>query len=419
MRMTLGDRLKHSWNAFMGRDAPSKFTYNATVSSSRPDRLRLHLGNERSIITAIYNRIATDAAAIDVEHVRVNQNGSYLETINSGLNNALTVSANIDQTGRALIQDAVMSMLDEGAVAIVPTDTTLNPLVSGSYDIDTLRVGKIIQWYPDAVQVRLYNEHTGQREDITLPKSMVAIPENPFYSVMNEPNSTLRRLNRKLVLLDAIDEQSGSGKLDLIVQLPYTIKSQARLDEAEKRRHQIEAQLTGSKYGIAYIDSTEHITQLNRPVENNLLTQIDYLTKLLYSQLGLTEEIMNGTANDAAMTNYYARTIEPILSAITEEMRRKFLTKTARSQGQSILFTRDPFKLIPVSQIADIGDKMTRNAILSSNEMRAIIGRKPSDDPDADALRNKNLNAADNGGVPPDEGYGTDYSMEPDDSGGY
>lgn len=409
------DRLKHSWNAFLGRDAPQMKSFGGMVSSFRPDRPRLHFGNERSIITAIFNRIATDAAAIDIEHVRVDANGTYLETIDSKLNTALTISANTDQTGRALIQDIVMSMLDEGCVAIVPTDTTTNPF-TGSYDIERIRVGKIMQWYPDAVQVRLYNEQTGRREDLTLPKSLVAIPENPFYAVMNEPSSTLRRLTHKLALLDAVDEQSSSGKLDLIIQLPYTIKTEARMKQAEERRKQIETQLAGTKYGIAYIDGTEHVTQLNRSIENNLLQQVDYLTKLLYSQLGITEEILNGTANDAAMANYYSRTIEPILSAITEEMRRKFLTKTAISQGQTIMFTRDPFKLVPVSQIADISDKMTRNAILSSNEVRGIIGRKPSDDPDADSLRNKNLNAESS--KPTDDNYDYDsyYDTGPDSS---
>lgn len=392
MDLSFGSRLKHAWNAFFNNRDPTTYYSGMGVGySRRPDRPRLTRGNERSIITAVYNRIALDAAAIDILHVRLDENGRFLEAIDSGLNNCLTVEANIDQTGRALIQDEVMSMLDEGCVAIVPVDTTLNPRVTGSYDILSMRTGKIIEWYPKDVKVRLYNEQTGRKEEVILPKKMVAIVENPLYSVMNEPNSTLQRLIRKLNLLDAVDEQSSSGKLDLIIQLPYVIKTEARRQQAENRRRDIEAQLAGSKYGIAYADGTEKITQLNRSVENNLMSQIEYLTNMLYSQLGITQAILDGTADDKAMLNYYNRTIEPILSAITDEMKRKFLTKTARSQLQSIEFFRDPFKLVPVADLAEIADKMTRNEIMSSNEIRQVIGMKPSDDPKADELRNKNL----------------------------
>lgn len=394
MGLTISSRLQHAWNAFMNKDPTYPMYNNIGIGSSyRPDRIRLTRGNERSIITSVYNRIALDVAAVNIVHSRLDKNKRYTDDINSGLHNCLTLSANIDQTSRAFIQDVVMSMLDEGCVAIVPVDTTDDPELTGSYDVNTMRTGKILDWYPSHVKVRVYNELTGQKKDITLPKSMVAIIENPFYSVMNEPNSTLQRLIRKLNLLDAIDDQSGSGKLDLIIQLPYVIKTEARRQQAEQRRKDIEMQLAGSKYGIAYTDGTEHITQLNRPAENNLLKQIEYLTSMLFSQLGITQSILDGTADEKTMTNYYNRTIEPIVSAIVDEMKRKFLTKTARSQNQSISFFRDPFKLIPVTEIATIADTFTRNEISTSNEMRQVIGMKPSKDPKADELRNKNLSA--------------------------
>jgi len=354
----------------------------------------MYLGTERSIISSIYTRIGIDVAAIPINHVRLDQNGRFLEIIQSGLNNCLSLEANIDQTGRAFIQDVVMSMCDEGVVAIVPVDTTLNPTTSSAYDILTMRTAKVVQWFPEHVRVNVYNQATGQKEDLTLSKTMVAILENPLYAVMNEPNSTLKRLIDKLNLLDAIDNQSGSGRLDVIIQLPYVIKSEAKREQAEKRRQELEDQLKDSKYGIAYADGTERITQLNRPVENSLMGQIEFLTSMLYSQLGLTREIFEGTADEKAMLNYYNRTIEPILSTITDGMKRVFLTKTARSQGQSILATRDPFRLVPVEQLAEIADKFTRNEIVTGNEMRGIIGFKPSSDPTADELRNKNLNEA-------------------------
>jgi hypothetical protein len=358
---------------------------------NRPDRPRFTRGNERSITTSVLNRIALDASAIDILHVRLDNNGRFLEEINSGLNNCLALSANTDQTGRAFKQDVVMSMLDEGCVAIVPTDTTVNPKVTDSYDIETMRVGKIIQWRPQHVQVRLYNEQTGKKEEIWLPKKMVAIVENPLYAVMNEPNSTMQRLIHKLGLLDITDEQTASGKLDLIIQLPYVIKTDARRQQAENRRKDIEMQLAGSKYGIAYTDGTEKITQLNRSLDNNLMKQVEYLTNQLYSQLGITQTILDGTADEKTMLNYYSRTIEPIVSAIADEMKRKFLTKTARTQNQSIEFFRNPFKLVPVNDIAEIADKFTRNEIMTSNEIRQIVGMKPSDDPKADELRNSNI----------------------------
>ena len=392
MEMDIGSRLKHAWNAFMNRD-PTEVDYDiGPAYYYRPDRPRLTRGNERSIVTAVYNRIALDVSDIDIRHVRLDENGRYIEDIDSGLNNCLTVEANIDQTGKAFIQDVVMSMLDEGCVAIVPVDTTLNPKVTGSYDINSMRTGKIIQWYPQHVKVNLYNEKTGRKEEVTLPKSMVAIIENPLYAVMNEPNSTLQRLIRKLNLLDYVDEQTGAGKLDLIIQLPYVIKSNARRQQAEDRRADIERQLKDSKYGIAYTDGTERITQLNRPVENNLMKQIEYLTSMLYSQLGINQTVLDGTADEKTMLNYTNRSIGPIISAIVDEMKRKFLTKTARSQMQSIRYFKDPFKLVPVNEIAEISDKLTRNEIASSNEIRQIIGWKPSQDPAADELRNKNLN---------------------------
>lgn len=391
MENSFTSRLKHAWNAFFNKDPADYFKNVGTGYTYRPDRPRLTRGNERSIVTSVYNRIALDASSVSIQHVRLDENNRFLSVIDSGLNNCLTVEANLDQTGRAFIQDIVMSMLDEGSVAIVPVDTTFNPEITGSYDILSMRTGQILEWYPSHVKVRVYNEKTGRKEDIVVPKSTVGIVENPLYAVINEPNSTMQRLIRKLNLLDVVDEQSSSGKLDLIIQLPYVIKTDARRQQAEKRRQDIADQLAGSKYGIAYTDGTERITQLNRPVENNLMKQIEYLTSMLYSQLGITQSILDGTADDKTMLNYYNRTIEPILSAIVDEMKRKFLTKTARSQLQSILFFRDPFKLVPVNDISEIADKFTRNEIMTSNEIRKIIGMKPSDDPKADELRNKNL----------------------------
>lgn len=390
MEMSFGSRLKHAWNAFTGnvqmnyRDLGMSYSYRA-------DRPRMSRGNERSIVTSVYNRIALDVAALNVQHVRLDENGRFLSVIDDGLNNCLTLEANVDQTARSFIQDVVISMFDEGSVAIVPVDTTTDPNVSGSYDIQSLRVGQILDWYPQYIRARVYNEQTGRKEDIVVPKSAVAIIENPLYAVINEPNSTMQRLIRKLNLLDVIDEQSGSGKLDLIIQLPYVIKTESRRQQAENRRKDIESQLSGSKYGIAYTDGTEHITQLNRSVNNNLMSQIEYLTSMLYSQLGITQSILDGTADEKTMLNYNNRTIEPIISAIVDEMKRKFLTKTARSQQQSISFFRDPFKLVPVNEIAEIADKFTRNEIMTSNEIRQVVGMKPSEDPRADELRNKNL----------------------------
>lgn len=395
MAESFGSRLKHAWNAFTNKD-PTEYGYSVirgTSYSYNPDRPRLSRGNERSIVTSIYNRIAMDVAAITINHVRLDENDRYKETIKSNLNECLTLSANKDQTGRAFIQDVAMSMLDEGAVAIVPVDTTLDPKVTDSYDILSMRTGKIIEWYPDYVKVRVYNDQTGNKEDITVPKKTVAIVENPLFAVMNEPNSTLQRLIRKLNLLDVVDEQSSSGKLDLIIQLPYVIKTPARKQQAEERRKQIEDQLAGSKYGIAYADGTERITQLNRSVENNLLKTIEYLTTMLYGQLGMSQAVMDGTADEKQMLNYNNRTIEPIISAITDAMKWKFLTKTARTQGQSIMFFRDPFKLVPVENVAEIADKFTRNEIMTSNEFRQVIGMKPSSDPKADELRNANISA--------------------------
>ena len=397
MALTFGERLKHSWNAFMNKDPTETKRYIELGPSNtrRPDMFRPTRGTEKTIVTAIYTRIAMDVAKLDIEHVMADNNGRYIDTIKSGLNYALTTEANIDQTARAFIQDVVMSMFDEGAVAIVPVDTTLDPLKTGSYDIKTLRVGSIVEWFPQYVKVRLYNDRTGKHQEITLPKKVVSIIENPLYAVMNEPNSVAKRLIRKLTILDAVDEQSGSGKLDLIIGLPYVIKTEARREQAERRRKDIEQQLSGSKYGIAYTDGTEHITQLNRSVENNMWNQIQYLTEMLYNQLGMTKGVFDGTASEEEMLNYQSRTIEPIVSAITEEMSRKFLTKTARSQNQTIMFFKDPFSLTPTEKIADIADKFTRNAILSSNEMRAIIGYKPVDDQKADELSNKNINQSD------------------------
>ena len=389
--MRFSDRLKHSWNAFFSRDPTHIYRDTGPSYSYRPDRPRFTRGNERSIVTSIYNRIALDVAAVSIQHVRLDDSGRFLEPINSGLNNCLTLEANIDQTSRAFIQDVVISMFDEGCVAIVPVDTSSDP-EKGSYDIDTMRTGQIIEWYPRHVKVRVYNDRTGQKEDVICSKDTVAIIENPLFAVINEPNSTMQRLIRKLNLLDYIDEQSGSGKLDLIIQLPYLVKTETKRQQAEKRRQDIEDQLTGSKYGIAYTDATERITQLNRPVENNLMKQIEYLTSMLNSQLGITTTIMDGTADEKTMLNYNNRTVEPIVSAIVDAMKRTFLTKTARSQKQSILFFRDPFKLVPVNDLAEIADKFTRNEIMTSNEIRQIVGMRPSDDPRADELRNANIN---------------------------
>lgn len=395
MESTLTSRLKKAWNAFTNNRDPTVSQYQHTGMGYvyRPDRVRFSRGNERSIVTSVYNRIAMDVAAIAIKHCRVDENGRYIEDIRSGLNDCLTIEANIDQTGRSFIQDVVMSMFDEGAVAIVPVDTSVDPTISTSYDILSMRTGKIVEWYPTKVKVRVYNDRTGKKEDIVLPKRSVAIIENPLYAVINEPNSTMQRLIRKLNILDAIDEQSGSGKLDLIIQLPYVIKTESRQQQAEKRRKDIEEQLKGP-YGIAYTDGTEKITQLNRPVENNLMKQIEYLMNQLYGQIGMTPSVLDGTADERAMLNYNNRTIEPIISAIVDAMKRSFLTKTARTQGQTVMFFRDPFKLVPVSDIAEIADKFTRNEILSSNEVRQIIGMKPSDDPKADMLINSNLNQA-------------------------
>jgi hypothetical protein len=385
------NRLQHGWNAFVNNRDPTAEYNTGSGYYYRPDRPKFTRGNERSIVTSVYNRIALDASAINIQHVRLDDNGRFSSVVESGLNNCLTLDANTDQTGRAFIQDVVMSMLDEGCVAIVPVDTTLDPEITSSFDINTMRVGKIIEWRPQHVKVRVYNEKTAKKEEILLPKKAVAIIENPLYAVMNEPNSTMQRLIHKLSLLDITDEQTASGKLDLIIQLPYVIKTEARRQQADNRRKDIEMQLAGSKYGIAYTDGTEKITQLNRSVENNLMKQIEYLTNCLYGQLGITQTILDGSADDKTMLNYYNRTIEPIVSAIVDEMKRKFLTKTARSQGQSILFFRDPFKLVPVNDIAEIADKFTRNEILTSNEVRQIIGIKPSGDPKADELRNSNI----------------------------
>lgn len=416
MEISIGSRFKNAWNAFTNKNNPS-YNYNEYGyggSYYRPDRVRVTRGNERSIVASIFNKIALDVSSIDIRHCKLDDDNRFLDYIDSKLDNCLSLEPNIDQTSRAFFQDVVISMFDEGHVAIVPVDTIKNPIETDSYDIVTMRTGKVVSWYPEHVTVELYNDRKGVKEEVTLPKKMVAIIENPLYSVMNEPNSTLQRLIRKLNLLDYIDEQSGSGKLDLIVQLPYIVKSAARKAQAEERRKDIERQLKGSKYGIAYTDGTEKITQLNRPVENNLLKQVEYLTSMLFSQLGITQEVLDGTAEEGTMTNYYSRTVEPIISNIVDEMKRKFLTKTARSQKQTILFFRDPFKLVPVEKLADIADKFTRNEILSSNEMRGIVGRKPSDDPRADMLINSNLNQGSN--VPVPGGYDRksidDYDME-------
>ena len=391
--MGIRDRLQHAWNAFVYNDNTYVDPQNlGGLSTYKPDRVHFSRGVERSIVTSVYNRLALDVSSIAIKHVRLDENGRFKEEVDSGLQNCLNVEANIDQTGRAFLQDVVMSMLDEGCVAIVPVDTTIDPAKSGSYEINTMRTGKILEWYPAHVRVRVYNDKRGIHEEIVVPKSAVAIIENPLYAVINEPNSTMQRLIRKLNLLDVVDEQTSSGKLDLIIQLPYVIKSEARRKQAEERRKDIEMQLSGSKYGIAYTDGTERITQLNRPAENNLMKQVEYLTSMLYSQLGLTQSIMDGSADDKTMLNYYNRTVEPILAAITDEIKRKFLTKTARAQKQTVMYFRDPFKLTPVVDLAEIADKFTRNEIMTSNEIRQIVGMKPATDPSADELRNKNLN---------------------------
>ena len=389
--MGLIERVQRGWNAFRNRDPTFNFQNLGEISYYRPDRPRFTRGNERSIVTSVYNRIALDASSICIQHVRLDDNGRFSSVIDSGLNNCLTLDANIDQTGRAFIQDAVMSMLDEGCVAIFPVETDVDPESTESYKINSMRTGKIIEWRPEHVKIRAYDDRIGRQSDIILKKSMVAIVENPLYAVINEPNSTMQRLIHKLNLMDVTDEQTASGKLDLIIQLPYVIKTPARQQQAEERRKSIEMQLASSKYGIAYTDGTEHITQLNRSVENNLMKQVEYLTNMLYGQLGITQTILDGTADDKTMLNYYNRTIEPIMSANVDEMKRKFLTKTARSQGQSIMFFRDPFKLVPVNDIAEIADKFTRNEIMTSNEIRQIIGMKPSEDPKADRLLNSNI----------------------------
>ena len=401
MELSFGARLKHAYDVFRNREPTPNYQIIGPGYSQRPDRPRLTRGNERSIITSIYNRVALDVAALNITHCKVDDNSRFVSVVSSSLNNCLSLEANIDQTSRAFIQDVVMTMLDDGCVAIVPVDTSDNPNITNSYDIYTMRTGKILEWYPRHVKVRVYNDKTGDKEDIIVHKSTVSIIQNPLYAVINEPNSTMQRLMRKLALLDIVDEESSAGKLDLIIQLPYTIKSEARRQQAESRRKDIEMQLKDTKYGIAYTDSTERITQLNRPLENNLMKQIEYLTNMLYGQLGITQSILDGTADEQTMLNYHSRTIEPIVSAIVDEMKRKFLTKTARTQMQTITFFRDPFKLVPVNNIADIADKFTRNEILTSNEIRQIIGFKPSGDPKADELRNSNLNHPDENGTGP------------------
>lgn len=396
MEMNIGSRLKHAWNAFLNRDPPGSRYYGGGYSY-RPDRMRFSRGSERTIINAIYNRIALDAASITINHVKLDENNRFDSIIDSGLNYCLNTEANADQTGRGLIQDIVMTFLEEGVAAVVPEKTNFDPRYSNSYEIYSMRVGVPVEWYPNHVRVRMFNELTGQKEEITFPKKMVALIENPFYAVMNAPNSTMQQLVRKLALLDVVDEQAGSGKLDMIIQLPYVIKSQARRDQAEQRRAEIEKQLSGSKYGIAYTDGTERIVQLNRSLENNILKSIEYLTNMVYSQLGVTQEILNGTADEKTMNNYMNRIIEPVISAIADEFKRKFLTKTARTQGQSIMFFRDPFRLAPVSMIAEMADKFTRNEIMTPNEFRQVIGMKPSKDPKSDQLANRNIASADEG----------------------
>lgn len=407
-----GSRLKHAWNAFFNKDPTHIKNNNLSIGYNyRPDRIRYSRGKEKTIIASIFNRISLDASNIVIEHVMTDKDERFLNKIDSNFNKCLNLSANLDQTGRAFRQDIIESMLDEGVVAIVPTDTTLDPKITKSYDILKMRTAKILEWYPSKVKLRLYDEREGVKKDIILPKDCVAIIENPFYSVMNENNSTLQRLIRKMNILDAIDEQQGSTKLNMIIQLPYTTRSESRSNQAKKRRDEIEDQLLNSKYGIAYADGTEKIVQLNRSLDNNLMSQIEYLTKLLYSQLGLTEDIMNGTASESVMTNYYSRTIEPIVSAIVDEMKRKFITKTARTQGQSIMYFRDPFQLTPLSQIAELVDKMTRNEIMSSNEIRQKIGLNPSNDPKADELRNSNISQAADNYTPSQTNYEDDNKI--------
>lgn len=407
-----GSRLKHAWNAFFNKDPTHIKNNNLSIGYNyRPDRIRYSRGKEKTIIASIFNRISLDASNIVIEHVMTDKDERFLNKIDSNFNKCLNLSANLDQTGRAFRQDLIESMLDEGVVAIVPTDTTLDPKITKSYDILKMRTAKILEWYPSKVKMRLYDEREGVKKDIILPKDCVAIIENPFYSVMNENNSTLQRLIRKMNILDAIDEQQGSTKLNMIIQLPYTTRSESRSNQAKKRRDEIEDQLLNSKYGIAYADGTEKIVQLNRSLDNNLMSQIEYLTKLLYSQLGLTEDIMNGTASESVMTNYYSRTIEPIVSAIVDEMKRKFITKTARTQGQSIMYFRDPFQLTPLSQIAELADKMTRNEIMSSNEIRQKIGLNPSSDPKADELRNSNISQAADNSTPSQTNYEDDNKI--------
>lgn len=416
MELTFTSRVKKAWNAFVNNRDPTytnqQYRDVGMGYIYRPDRVRFSRGNERSIVTSVYNRIAMDVASIAIKHCRVDKNGRYIEDVRSGLNDCLTVEANIDQTGRSFIQDVVMSMFDEGAVAIVPVDTSVDPRKTNSYDILSMRTGKILEWYPAHVKVKVYNDRTGHKEDIVLPKRSVAIVENPLYAVINEPNSTMQRLIRKLNILDAIDEQSGSGKLDLIIQLPYVIKSEARQQQAEKRRRDIEDQLKGP-YGIAYTDGTEKITQLNRPVENNLMKQIEYLMNQLYSQIGMTPSVLDGTADERAMLNYNNRTVEPIISTIVDAMKRSFLSKTARTQGQTVMFFRDPFKLVPVNEMAEIADKFTRNTIMTSNEIRQVIGMKPADDPKADMLINSNLNQPETM-LNPVQNSGTDTTEQSD-----
>lgn len=414
--MGIKDRLIHGWNAFMNRDPTKDFDNFGDISIYQSYRPRFSRGNEKTIVTSIYNRIALDVSAIDFVHARLDENDRYLEQIPSGLNNCLSIEANIDQTGKELIQDIVISMFDEGCVAVVPIDTTINPTISGSYDIESLRTGRIMKWSPEKVLVQVYNDRVGKRQEIWCYKRNVAIIQNPLYAVINEPNSTMKRLIRKLNLLDAIDEQSGSGKLDLIIQLPYTIKSELRRSQADKRKKDIEKQLSDSKFGVAYTDATEKITQLNRPLENNLMKQIEYLTSMLYGQLGISQSILDGTADEQTKLNYYNQTIEIIVTAITNEFRRKFITKTARTQKQTILSFRDPFKLVPVNNIAEIADKFTRNEIMTSNEFRQVIGIKPSDDPRADELRNKNLNTSNQDNVYPNDMEGDEeYQYETDE----
>lgn len=403
MEIKFVNRLKHAYNAFMNKDPT--FRPRGSSYSKRPDRPRLSRGNERSIVTSIFNRIALDVAGIGLKHCRLDENGRYVEDIQSGLNECLNTEANIDQTSRSFIQDVVMSMLDEGCVAIVPVDTTINPKITSSFEINSMRTGKVIEWYPRHVMIRLYNDRTGEKEDLLFPKEQVAIIENPLYAIVNEHNSTMQRLIRKLSLLDVTDEQTASGKLDLIIQLPYVVKTQARQEQAERRRKDLEEQLAGSKYGIAYADGTEKITQLNRSLENNLLKQVEYLTNMVYAQLGITQEVLNGTADEKTMLNYNNRTVEPIIAAIADEMRRKFLTKTARTQGQSVTYFTNPFKLVPVNDIAEIADKFTRNEIMTSNEIRQVIGMKPSNDPKADELVNSNISQ-------PEESVQTDEALD-------